>query len=236
MLHNTDSIKRPLAYEQDISCVSHPTKITPTATMESHSIPILTTSGINKFLADDMVNSSGTQSPSKTDSAFALCSHPIILYTSPTTCDKAGPLSNDGGVCTSSINVADESIARWIFLDDVCGSFHSWATYGASGSIVWDFIHIFTSASSRQLFDLLYPNALCRILTDDLTTSLLAYIGDGPIQGFDAMFVPYISGAVTEWLSSIVVLINALAIRCDRFHLGTIWINKEFYPSCIISC
>ena len=50
------------------------------------------------------------------------------------------------------------------------------------------------------------------------------------------MFVPYVSGAITEWLASMVILINALVERCNKFYLGTIWINKEFYPSCIIPC
>ena len=49
ILRKVDSIKEPLAYEQDTSSISHPTKITPTATMKSHSIPILTTTLIDKF-------------------------------------------------------------------------------------------------------------------------------------------------------------------------------------------
>ena len=56
------------------------------------------------------------------------------------------------------------------------------------------------------------------------------------VYGFDAKFVPYVSVAVTEWLVSMVTLINALTVRFDEFYLGTIWINKEFYPSCIIPC
>ena len=95
------------------------------------------------------------------------------------------------------MNIADELIYRWLYLDDVCGSFLSWEKYRASGSVVWDFMHMFTSQTSRHLFELLHPSAPCSILENNLTVSLFKCIDDVPMQGFDAMFIPYVSGAVT---------------------------------------
>ena len=236
MLHKVDSTNRPLAYDQDMSAVSYPTKLQPIADTTSQSIPILTTKSINKFSTADMDNTASIERHPTDSTVPTICSHPIVLYTSPTLLNSAIPPPSDGGVCAYSMTVANDSISRWIFLDDVCGSFRSWETYGASGSVVWDFKHIFMSLFSKQLFAILYPLTPCYTLTNDLTASLLKYIGDVSVYGFDAMFIPFVSGSVTVWLASMVTLINALAIRCEKFYLGTIWINKEFYPSCIIPC
>ena len=83
------------------------------------------------------------------------------------------------------------------------------------------------------MFQALQPDVGLHIL-DYLSANIIKHtVPDINIHGIDVMSIPYSNGGLTEWLKSIILIINSITTSSSVFYLGTIWVNKELYPPTI---
>ena len=141
----------------------------------------------------------------------SVCSVPILLCHASPVVPPIVSLEGDGSYLSRSLQVADDTIFNWLCVNYVCGSFTPWSRYGRSGSISWNIVKIFTSKHATLLFQCLYPEITVNIFGLSPSTDILHHISNTKICGVDIMFIPYLDGLLTIWLSSAFELINSMA-------------------------
>ena len=154
-------------------------------------VPILICKMIDKVAKSVSMIQPSLQPSSHVPQSPALSSVPIMLHSSASinmTQTTVGPPANTSSKMRSATS---SYVINWLCIDDVCGFFLHWSVTDECGTIDWRFINTFTCKSTAVLFPILF---LYHTITQ---------IGNTPklnCAGLDAMFVPYQSGPLTEWL------------------------------------
>ena len=148
LLYKYDVMKRPDAYNQDLSEVDGATSITPSKASSNIDIPVLTTKTIAACrtsvitINDRALVVIPTTHPSS--SQDTIHSVPILLHYIPDHTHSSTTLDEEE-TARPLLRIAQNSICTWVCIDDVLGSFLSWSKYSSSGSVEWNIINVFTS-------------------------------------------------------------------------------------------
>ena len=116
-------------------------------------------------------------------------------------------------------NIVSQQVVDWLCIDDICGTFTSYAPSTSCNSIHWNYIYWLTSSSNSKLFQLLFPSI--NIL------SLSVFNADTPqvnFRGMDSMYISHHCGIVADWNVTMMDIINELIQSCTLFHFSTLWI------------
>ena len=138
LLHKYDFLKRPDAYNKDFNEVDGATSITPTPSASDIKIPISTSDYITSCHTEPITTSSlafvPIQSTAASPTHDKIRSVPILLHYSPIR-ECHSTLVDDNDTARPLLQIIQNSICTWVFLDDVLGSFLSWYQYDDSDSI-----------------------------------------------------------------------------------------------------